>query len=96
MLLIVQIMKAIVEIALLALIGQAFVGLFAGARRKTNPVYKLFELLSSPATRVARWISPRIVLDQHIPLLAMLLLVLMWVGLTVTKIYLVKFAGVAV
>lgn len=79
-------LKAVTELALLALAGQALLGLLAGAGRDRNPVYRLLELLSRPPRRVARWISPRVVLDRHVPLVAGILLVWAWVALTVAKL----------
>jgi hypothetical protein len=79
-------LKAVTEIALLALAGQALLGLLAGAGRDRNPVYRLLELLSRPPRRVARWISPRVVLDRHVPLVAFVLLVWAWLALTAVKL----------
>jgi hypothetical protein len=71
--------KAIIEVAALALLGQFLVGVFAWGRREGNVVYRLFQSVASPFTWVARKVSPRIVLDQHIPLVAFLLLAFAWV-----------------
>jgi hypothetical protein len=73
------IVKAIIEVAALALLGQFLVGVFAWGRREGNVVYRLFQIVASPFTWVARKVSPRIVLDQHIPLVAFLLLAFAWV-----------------
>lgn len=79
-------LKAVTEIALLALAGHALLGLLAGASRDHNPVYRLLELLSRPPRRMARWISPRVVLDRHVPLVACVLLVWAWLALTAIKL----------
>jgi hypothetical protein len=72
------IVKAIIEVAALALLGQFIVGIFAWGRREGNVVYRLFQTVASPFTWIARKVSPRVVLDQHIPLVAFLLLTFAW------------------
>ena len=72
------IVKAIIEVALMALLAQFLVGIFAWGRRSGNVVYKLFQTISSPFTWVVRKVSPRVVLDTHIPLATLLLLVFAW------------------
>lgn len=87
-------LKAVIEVALLALAGQALVGLLVGAAREHNPVYRLLEVLSRPPRRVARWISPRIVLDRHMTLVAFVLLAWTWLALTLAKLSICLDSGV--
>jgi hypothetical protein len=93
-LLFVNILKTIVEIALLALVGQWVLGLLAGAKRDTNFFYRVLDVMTRPFVRVARLLSPRVVLDRHVPLVAFLLLVFGWLAITVTKINLCIEIGV--
>lgn len=79
-------LKAVTEVALLALAGQAVLGVLAGSGREGNPVYRLLEMLSRPPRRVARWVSPRVVLDRHMPLVAFVLLGWVWLALTWAKL----------
>lgn len=72
------IVKAILEIAGMALLGQFLVGIFAWGRREGNVVYRLFQTVTSPFTWIARKVSPRVVLDQHIPLVTFMLLLFAW------------------
>ena len=81
------ILKAINEIALLALLGQGIVFLFAGAKRDTNPIYFIFKTITSPVMKLARLITPRIVIDQHIGWVALFILLLLEVLLIAAKIY---------
>ena len=67
-------LRALLQIALMFLIGQGLLALLAGSRRHTNTVYKLFILLTSPITKVVRKITPKKVVDQHVPLVAFFLL----------------------
>lgn len=78
--------KLIAEIALLALAGQWLLGLFAGARKEQNFFYKSLQTIGSPFTRLARLVSPRFVLDRHVPLVAFLLLVIVWLAATIYKV----------
>lgn len=86
MLLLLSSLKLITEIALLALIGQGLVGLLAGPQREANPFYRLLQAVGRPFVVMARWISPRVVLDRHVPLVAFLGLALAWLLLTSAKI----------
>ena len=86
---IIVILKALTEIAGVAFLGQGVLWVIAGAKREQNLVYKLFRTLTSPVTRVTRAITPRIIIDAHIGLVAFFLLLVLWVALTVFKIKLV-------
>ena len=86
MLLLVEILKTLAEIALLALAGRWVLGLLAGARREQNLFYQLFQVLTKPLIAGARLLAPRVVLDRHLPLVAFLLLFFVWVVATMTKI----------
>lgn len=86
MLLFVEVVKLLAEIALLCLAGQWVLGLLAGKRREENLFYQLFQVLTRPVLRGARLLSPRVVLDQHLPLVAFLLLFFVWLAATLAKI----------
>lgn len=86
MLLFVEVVKLLAEIALLCLAGQWVLGLLAGKRREENLFYQLFQVLTRPVLRGARLLSPRVVLDQHLPLVAFLLLFFIWLAATLAKI----------
>lgn len=60
--------QTIVLVAMLALLGQLVVGMFNWRGRQQNIVYKTFELVASPFVKLVRLITPRVVLDQHIPI----------------------------
>ncbi len=86
---IIVILKALVEIAGVGFIGQGILWVIAGSKREQNAVYMLFRTITSPVTKATRFITPRIVLDQHIGLVAFFLLIVLWVVLTVMKIKIV-------
>jgi hypothetical protein len=74
-----KVIKALAEVAGLALIGQGIVALFAGNTRDQNFVYVLFKIITGPATKLARIVSPRFVPDRHIPWVAFGLVLWVWV-----------------
>jgi len=86
---IIVILKALTEIAAVAMLGQGVLWVIAGSRRKENVVYQLFQTLTSPVMKAARWVTPRVVLDQHLGLVAFFLLLVLWLSLTAMKIKLV-------
>ncbi len=86
MLLLVEILKLLAEIALMALLGQFVLGLLAGKQRDQNLVYQLFQVVTRPLVTGMRYITPRVVLDRHLPLAAFLLLMFVWLVATITKI----------
>ena len=86
MLIVVEILKLLAEIALMALAGQWVLGLLAGRKREQNLFYQLFQVLTRPLLAGARLVSPRVVLDKHLPLVAFLLLAFVWIVATMTKI----------
>ena len=83
---IIVILKALTEIAGVAFLGQGVLWVIAGSKRDQNLVYKLFKTLTSPVTRATRIITPRIIIDAHIGLVAFFLLMVIWLGLTVMKV----------
>lgn len=86
MLLAVTSIKLVAEIALMAFVGQWVLGLLAGSRRDTNFFYQLLAVLTRPFVRGVRLITPRVVLDRHIPLAAFVLLAMLWVVVTLVRI----------
>jgi hypothetical protein len=82
----VSIIKLLAEIALLALVGQGVLAILAGARREQNMFYQLLQVLTRPFVSGTRLITPRIVIDRHVPFVAFLLLSFVWIAATITKI----------
>jgi hypothetical protein len=86
---IIVILKALTEVAGIAFLGQGVLWVIAGAKRDQNLFYGIFKTVTSPVMRATRAITPRIVLDQHIWLVALFLLMVIWLVLTAFKIKLV-------
>jgi hypothetical protein len=83
----VVILKALNEIALMALLGQGALFVLAGARRHTNVVYTLLKTVTGPIFKATRFIAPRFVVDEHIGFLALFFLLLIEGILIVLKIW---------
>jgi len=82
----VSIVKLLAEIALLALVGQGVLAILAGAKRDKNLFYQLLQIMTRPFIAGARFITPKVVLDRHVPFVAFFLLLFVWVIATMTKI----------
>ncbi|TMH72500.1 MAG: hypothetical protein E6H57_03325 [Betaproteobacteria bacterium] len=86
---IIVILKALTEVAGVAFLGQGVLWVIAGAKRDQNMVYNLFKTITSPVMRLTRAITPRIIIDAHIGLVAFFLLMVIWMVLTAFKIKIV-------
>lgn len=86
MLTLISAVKLIAEIALLALFGQWVLGLLAGQKREKNLFYQVLQQIGRPFVLLARFVSPRFVLERHYPLVAFLILGFVWVAATAAKI----------
>jgi hypothetical protein len=86
---VIVILKALTEVAGIAFLGQGVLWILAGAKRDQNVVYNLFKTLTSPVTRATRAITPRVIIDAHIGMVAFFLLLVLWVVLTALKIKMV-------
>lgn len=86
--------KLVAEIALMALVGQWVLGLLAGAKREQNLFYQILQIVGRPFVAAARLLTPRIVLDRHVPLVAFLLLLFIWLLATFYRIQICLQIGV--
>jgi YGGT family len=94
MLLVVSAVKLIAEIALMALVGQWLLGLLAGHKRETNVFYQTLDAVTKPFVKGVRRITPRVVIDRHVPVATCVLLSMVWLLATITKINLCLEVGV--
>ena len=94
MLLFASTVKLIAEIALMALLGQWVLGLLAGAKRESNFFYQLLAILTKPFIQGVRMITPKVVLDRHVPLATFFLLAMAWIVATLTRINICVEVGV--
>jgi hypothetical protein len=71
-------LKAVVEVAGYAYVGQALVAAFAGPRRHQNFVYQILKILTNPLDKAVRFVMPRFIPDRHIPFVSFGLLLWVW------------------
>ena len=92
---VVSAVKLITEVALLALAGRLVLGLLAGPNRERNVFYRLLQVLSDPFVKGLRAITPRVVLDRHMPLATFVAMSMVWFGVTLLKIRVCLEIGIA-
>ena len=80
-LLLVVIAKALAELAGLFLAGRGLLYILAGRRRAENIFYQVFSILTNPLLKAARFVTPRIVMDKHIPVVAVVLVFWIWLAI---------------
>jgi len=85
-LVVLSVLRALVEVAGCFLLGQGVLYLLAGSTRDRNAVYRMFQFLTRPVIRATRAITPRVVVDRHIPLLTFFLLFWLWIVLQILKL----------
>ena len=81
-----QILHLLVTLALLFLAGQGVLYVLAGRKRETNLFYQIFQVLTRPVIRLVRAITPKVIIDRHVPFVAFLLLVWIWLVLALMVI----------
>jgi YGGT family len=86
LLLLVSIIKLVCEIALLALAGRWLLSLLAGQKKESNFFYQTLVVLTKPFVSAARFITPKAILDRHVPLVAFLLLSIIWLVSVIEKV----------
>lgn len=79
------VLRTLVEVAGWALIGQGVLALLAGKKRHDNLIYQVFEIVTRPVIRLVRVLTPRVVLDAHVPFVAFFLLFWLWLALAYLK-----------
>jgi hypothetical protein len=94
MLLLVSSIKLVAEIALMAFLGRFVLGLLVGNRRAGNPFFGVLDVLTRPFVTFTRRVTPRVVIDRHVPIVAFLLLVMIWIAATGAKIRLCLQVGI--
>ncbi|MBL0144077.1 MAG: hypothetical protein IPP91_18735 [Betaproteobacteria bacterium] len=76
-------LKAVVEVAGFAYLGQGLVALFSGANRERNVIFQVFRIVTGPVTRATRFLMPKFIPDRHVPFIAFGLLLWIWIFLIV-------------
>ncbi len=87
-LILVSVLRTLVEVAGFSLLGQGVLAVLAGKYRDNNLFYKILRTITQPVVRAVRAITPRLVIDAHIPYVTFFLLFWLWIALAVAKRYL--------
>jgi hypothetical protein len=95
MLLAVVIAKSLIELSLMFIVARFVLGLLAGRKRDSNVFWQLLDVAAKPALWITRKVSPKLILDQHIPLAASIWLLITWVLVLKVKIDLCLAMGAA-
>ena len=80
-LLLLVIFKALAELAFMFLLGRGILYILAGAKREGNIFYGVLRIVTDPVIRAARFLTPRMVVDAHIPFVAVLLVAWIWLAI---------------
>ncbi|MCK9389149.1 MAG: hypothetical protein M0Q22_12270 [Sulfuritalea sp.] len=84
-LLVLGVLRALAEVAMLFLLGQGLLALLAGSRRHDNTMYKLFLIVTGPVVKAMRMVTPRQIIDKHVPFIAFAVLFWLWIALAYLK-----------
>jgi hypothetical protein len=93
-LLLVVIVKSLAELSAMFILGQGILYVLAAKNRETNLFYQLFRVITKPLYAATRFITPRAILDRHIPYVTLILLFWIWVFATYMKIDICVSGGV--
>ena len=80
-LLLLVILKALAELAFMFLVGRGALYVLAGRKRAGNLFYQVLCIVTDPVLRLTRWLTPRLVMDAHIPFVAVLLVAWIWLAI---------------
>ena len=80
------VIKALMEVALLGLIGQGLLYVLAGKQRDRNVFYQTVKAVASPPMALARWLSPRSFPPLWVGCVAFSICAALWVLATYYKI----------
>jgi hypothetical protein len=85
-----RLVKLILEIALLALVGQGIVWIMiraVGQSASENLFYRVLQIIASPFTKLVRLVTPRFVDDRHVPwaVFGLLLVGYIWILFTIAN-----------
>jgi hypothetical protein len=78
--------KLVLSIAGMLLMGQGALYVLAGAGRDKNIIYQLFQQANKPWVALARFIVPRQVAPQHVPVVAFCLVAVAYLAVVLMLI----------
>ncbi|MBS0656997.1 MAG: YggT family protein [Verrucomicrobia bacterium] len=86
----VSILKGILEIVLFIMIGRGLLFVLAGRHREGNLVYKALGMVTEPINRLVRKLTPRFIVDAHVPFVTFFLLGALWFAALIGKLVLYR------
>ncbi len=72
------IVKGLIELAVMFILGRAVLGFLVGSNRVQNVFWQILDIAARPALALTRAVSPKVVLDRHIPLATLAWLLVAW------------------
>lgn len=93
--LLVSVLRTLVEVAGFALLGQGVLAVLAGKYREQNAFYRVLRIVTGPVVRAVRFITPRFIIDAHVPFITFFLLFWLWIVLALVKRHLCGLHGLA-
>ncbi len=95
MLLFLNIAQLLLYIGGLGLAGQGLLFLLAGQGKENNLFYQLICMVNKPWTLLARFISPKQIVDSQIPFVAFCIVGILYIAVTLAKIEYCLSIGIA-
>ena len=95
MLLFLNIAQLLLYIGGLGLAGQGMLFILAGQGKDTNLFYQLICMVNKPWTLIARFVSPKQIVDSQIPFVAFCIVGILYVAVTLAKIEYCLSIGIA-
>lgn len=83
-------LRVLVEVAGFAFIAQAGVGLLAGARRASNPVYQILAIVTQPPQRCLSHCCGHRLAPRPLAWVTFAVLLLLWLGLAWLRLQLYR------
>lgn len=84
-LLIVSVVRALVEVAGFFLLGQGVLYVLAGASRERNVIYQVFRVVTKPVVQTVRFITPKLIMDKHVPVVSFFVIFWLWIALAYAR-----------
>jgi hypothetical protein len=94
-LLFLNIAQLLLYIGGLGLAGQGLLYVLAGQGRDTNLFYQLICMVNKPWTVIARFISPKQIVDSQVPFVAFCIVGILYMAVTIAKIEYCLTIGIA-
>lgn len=79
-LLTIVVVKALAELVGMFLLGRGALYVLAGQKRDGNLFYQILCVITNPVLKLVRAITPKIIIDRHVPFVALILVVWIWIG----------------